>query len=55
VPAADSSTLSGTPVISGTSVVMFITGGNAGQNYQVRCTATTSGGDTLSIPGVIVD
>jgi hypothetical protein len=54
-PASDGSTVSGTPVASGTSVVVFVTGGNAGQAYQVRCTVTTSAGDKLSIPGVLAD
>jgi hypothetical protein len=54
-PAHDGSTLSGSTVVSGSSVVVFITGGNAGQTYPVRCTVTTSAGDTLSIPGAIAD
>jgi hypothetical protein len=54
-PASDGSTLNGTPVPSGTSAIVFVTGGNSGEQYQVRCTVTTSGGDTLSIPGMIVD
>ena len=54
-PAEDGSTVTGTPVASGTSAIVFVSGGNAGQSYQVRCTITTSGGDTLSIPGVLAD
>jgi hypothetical protein len=54
-PAADSSVVTGSAVASGTSVIVFVTGGNAGEVYQVRCTAVTSGGDTLSIPGILAD
>jgi hypothetical protein len=54
-PAADGSQLSGTPVASGTSAIVFITGGNPGQSYQVRCTVNTVAGDTFSIPGIIQD
>jgi hypothetical protein len=54
-PANDGSVLTGTVVASGTSAIVFISGGNAGQSYQVRCTATTAAGDTFSIPGVIAD
>jgi len=55
IPASDGSTVSGTPVAAGTSVIVFVTGGNAGESYQLRCTVTTSGGDTLSIPGLLAD
>jgi hypothetical protein len=55
LPAADSSVVEGSPVASGTSAIVFITGGNPGETYQVRCTVTTSAGDQLSIPGLIVD
>jgi hypothetical protein len=55
LPARDGSTLNGIPLASGTSGIVFISGGNPGQSYQVRCTATTSLGDTLSIPGIIAD
>jgi hypothetical protein len=55
VPARDGSTLSGIPQASGASAIVFISGGTPGLSYQVRCTATTSGGDTLSIPGLISD
>lgn len=54
-PAADSSVLTGTVNVSGGTVSVFISGGNAGQSYAVRVTVTTSAGDTLSIPGVIAD
>jgi hypothetical protein len=55
LPARDGSTLTGIPLASGTSGIVFISGGNPAQSYQVRCTATTSRGDTLSIPGIVAD
>jgi hypothetical protein len=55
LPAGDGSTLSGTPNVSGGTVSVFVTGGNAAQSYEVRVTVSTSAGDTLSIPGVLAD
>lgn len=54
-PAGDGSTVSGTPNFSGSVASVFITGGNALQSYQIRCTVTTTDGDTLSIPGILGD
>lgn len=54
---ADAGPTYGTPVVSGTgtsvAAQVFISGGFAGANYNLRLTATLSDGSVLSIPGIL--
>lgn len=51
-PAVTTATFDG--IASGKAIKVRISGGTAGTTYELACRATTSGGDTLEIPGVLI-